>query len=445
MALLRCADLSAAPPGVASAVIRGLSFDLDAGEWLAVSGPNGGGKSTLALTVAGLWHARDGTIELEGDPVTSRRSEIGVVFQDPAMQLLATTVEQELSLTARNLDRPAAEVARDTRRFALRLGLEADLARDPRTLSAGRQQLVLLAAALIARPRLLVADEPAAHLDPEARARALAVVREEVARGLAVLWVTQDTGEREAADRALVVGFGDRRTDASGALPPPGPYSDKVAAMIRIEAWRGEDGPSVRNRQPLDLPLPLQGVVALTGPNGSGKSVLMAAVVGLIDSPQIKVAWSSSPIPPPLLASQYPEQQIFEERVRDEMAFAAVSRGLGGPEATDRARGALTALGFGDPAFLDRRCWGLSGGERRAVEAIAALIAPASLVALDEPTAGLDEAGRAGMARLVRERSRSGPVLVASQDRTFLEQLGTTILELPGPEFSVPSLSKKMD
>ena len=445
MSLLRCADLWAAPPGAPSDVVRGLSFNVESGEWLAVCGSNGGGKSTVALTVAGLWPARRGTIEFQGGPISVHRREIGVVLQDPTMQLLSPTVREELSLTARNLGMPDGETERRATHWARRFGLEEDLDRAPGQLSAGRQQLVLLAAALVAQPRLLIADEPAVHLDAEARRRVLAAVREEVAAGLAVIWVTQDETERLAADRVLFM-----NDDRDLAIAPETlrarPGSEPGAAVtISIEPWSGGDGPGVRTQRRLVISVPTRGIVALRGPNGSGKSVILATAVGLIHPSQITMAWSASRTPPPLLASQFPEQQIFEEQIEAELIFAAVSRGLSRKDALARATDALLKVGIAAPDFLSRRCWWLSGGERRVVEAIAALIAPASLLALDEPTAGLDGRGRAGMARLVRERAESGPVLVASQDSGFLEALGGKSVMLPGSVFSVPSLSKKMD
>lgn len=442
MPLLAARDVWAAPPGAPEPVLRGLSLEIAAGEWLAVSGPNGGGKTTLALVLAGLWTPSRGRVELEGAPVALRRGEIAVVLQDPATQLLTSSVAAELASTARNLSRPPDEIERRFREWSERFALEADLARDPRALSAGRQQLVLLAAALIAGPRLLIADEPAAHLDPSARERVLTSIREQVDRGLAVAWITQGEPERAAADRRLWLGEAPRLHSESTAPPES---SSGTAARLLISPWEGDDGPRVRISRPLDLDLPRQGVRVLTGPNGCGKSVILSAAVGLVESPQWKLEWLADRQPLPLLASQYPEQQIFEEQVEDELIFAAVSRGLTRVEALDRAGGALAALGF-NRDFMGRRCWWLSGGERRVVEVVAALIAPASLLALDEPTAGLDDARRHVLAGMVRERAKTGPVLVATQDLEWASRLGGRVTEVGlRTRLDLPSLSKKMD
>ncbi|MBI1798401.1 MAG: ABC transporter ATP-binding protein [Candidatus Eisenbacteria bacterium] len=447
MTRLRAHEVWAAPPGMAEPVVRGVSLELEPGEWLAMSGPNGGGKSTLALVLAGLWPASSGTVEFEGRPLTRDaggrdRGSIAVVLQDPAAQLFETTVAAELSFTARNLNRES-QAAEPIRAWASRFGLESDLARDPRSLSAGRQQLVLLLAALAARPRLLIADEPAAHLDPGTRAGALEEVRHAVSRGLSVIWVTQDPGECALADRSIWLPA-EPLPQAAVVAPPA--TTGPVALRIRVEKWNGGEGPAVRTDRRLEIEIPSRGVTALCGLNGSGKSVLLHAAVGLIESPQWRVEWARPPRPLPILASQYPEQQIFEEKVGDELIYAAVSRGLSREEALARSRNALERLGLPPGEYLEKRCWWLSGGEKRMIEAVAALLAPAGLVALDEPTAGLDDRRREALQVLVMERAERDPVLVASQDPDWAALSRPFLVGLGGSGcLALPSISKKTD
>jgi energy-coupling factor transport system ATP-binding protein len=355
---------------------------------------------------------------------------VAVTLQDPASQLLAPTVGEELAFGARNLGLPEAEIACSIARWSAAFGLEDDLGRSPPSLSAGRQQLVVLAAALVARPRLLLADEPTAHVDPEGRARVREAIAAAVRDGLAVVWATQDPAERGAATRQVTVG-----RPARLAAPParqPARHGDRVALRLRVTPPARDEGPRVQVREALEIGIGERGVTALLGPNGAGKSVLLAAASGLETLDQVVVAWTSPPPLAPIMALQYPELQVFEEMVSRELVFAAEARGLDGRRAREVARVHLAALGLDAEAFLERRTWTLSTGEKRLVEVVGALIAPSSLVLLDEPTAGLDLERREALASQVRDRSRHVPVLIATQDRDWAASLGARLWTIGG-------------
>jgi energy-coupling factor transporter ATP-binding protein EcfA2 len=166
---------------------------------------------------------------------------------------------------------------------------------------------------------------------------------------------------------------------------------------------------------------------AIVGPNGTGKSVLLSAVAGVQSVAQIGVEPPRLE-PPPILAGQYPELQMFEENVADEIAYAAVNRGVARSDALSEAALCLGRLGL--PGLLERRAFDLSSGEKRLVQAVAALVAPAGVVLLDEPTAGLDRQRRMALARLVFERARRTPLMLASQDLEWLEWAGARLQPL---------------
>jgi len=447
--LLVARDLWVAPSAPGSQpVVRGVSLEVARGEWLALTGVNGGGKTSLLLALAGLWPAARGEVRFDGLPLApdspAARRRIGVVLQDPSSQLLQPTVAEELAFTARNLDRPEAEIARAVERWATRLNLSDVLGRDPHTLSAGRQQLVTLAAALIAAPELLLADEPGAHLDQETRARVLAAVQEERERGLAVVWATQDARELAAADRVVEVG---ERSDPAGRISSSnGTGGGPPAFRIRIRPPQPGEHRPITVDAARELAIGGRGVTALIGANGAGKTVLLEAAAGIRPSPQVDIQWERQPDPPALMAGQFPDLQIFEETVADEVVYAATSRGMPRAEALERAVACFDALGYAGSTFTGRRTWSLSGGEKRLVEIVATVVAPASLVLLDEPTAGLDPERKRALARIVVERSSSSPILVATQDPEWLSSLSAVIFALgQEPAFELPSTSKKTD
>jgi energy-coupling factor transport system ATP-binding protein len=456
--LLRARHLDVAPPGATGAVLRGIDLELDRGEWLALSGPNGGGKTTLALTLAGLWPARGGTLELEGRPFgpggdPRQRASVAVVLQDPASQLLEHRVADEIALTARNLDVPDDELSERVAAVAERLGLARELGCPTATRSAGRQQLIVMAAALAANPALLIADEPTAHLDPHARANLLRLIRERVRDGMAVVWVTQDQSELNAADRVREIDHDGARTgtEDTGAeeLADEAKCADPSGnAVVRLRpATPGETGPRVSVSTGAEFHLGARHLVALVGPNASGKSLILRVVAGLERSTQIDVALTpSASAAPPLLASQYPEHEIFEETVERELIFTAKSRGLAPDAARAKATHLLRQLGMEPGVLLPRRTWSLSGGERRLVQLVGALIAPAGVLCLDEPTAGLDPMRREAIGRQISLRSKEIPVLVASQDVGWVERWAGEVVGLgSGPWMKTPSLSKKTD
>jgi energy-coupling factor transport system ATP-binding protein len=446
MILLEARQVSVAPPGAPDPAVRGVALQVARGEWVALTGPNGGGKSTLLLGLSGLWPAQ-GEVRLKGQEVRPDgrllSRGVAVILQDPSSQVLQPTVFDEIAFALRNAGLAGPEVEARVQEVARDLGLLEELGREPARLSAGRQQLVLLAAALAGKAELLLADEPTAHLDPESRCRVLDRVAARVRAGLGVLWATQLEDELERAHRVVEIGDppeppgGSEGTAVAGAAgnagpsghPGPGASAEPVL-RLHVAALEGADGPRVATRERLEIPVARRGVTAIAGPNGAGKSVLLWAAAGLGAPPQVVAEWLAPAVPPPIAALQFPELQIFEELVADELAFAAVSRGLVREAALQGAGLLLRDLGLDDRALLARRTWSLAAGEKRLLEVVAALAVPSSLYVLDEPTAGLDPARRRALARLVSRIAARRPVLVASQDRPWVAAVGARVFEL---------------
>jgi energy-coupling factor transporter ATP-binding protein EcfA2 len=189
----------------------------------------------------------------------------------------------------------------------------------------------------------------------------------------------------------------------------------------------------VRTSVALEIPVAKTGVTAIEGPNAAGKSVLLAAAAGILQLEQVQVVGGVGLGAPPILCSQYPELEIFEEKAGDEVVYAAVSRGVPRAPALERAALLLERLGPGSGGLLERHTWGLSGGEKRLLSLVAALITPASLYVLDEPTAGLDSGRRLALAGIVEELSRRSAFLLASQDGGWLDGLAARRHRLGGP------------
>jgi putative ABC transport system ATP-binding protein len=198
----------------ARTVLRGVSLELAAGEYVAVMGESGAGKSTLLNLIAGLERPDAGSIELAGVPLSSlddeqatrlRRSRIGFVFQ--AFHLLPyLSVEGNVALPLALNGVPDRDIAPRVERLLDSVGLREHAASFPRELSGGEMQRVAIARALVHRPALVLADEPTGNLDARAAAQVLALLRERVkAEGAAGILVTHSMAAARTADRIEVL------------------------------------------------------------------------------------------------------------------------------------------------------------------------------------------------------------------------------------------------
>ena len=186
--------------GYPDPVLHDVDLTLADGEIVGVVGANESGKSTLCLVVSGLapgsvgGRLTGGGLAIDGEPMTGRPlhefvTRVGIGFQNPATQLSGVTgsVFEEVALGPMNLGLTRRETVERTRHALGTLGIERLAEREPRRLSGGQAQLVVLASLLAMRPRHLVLDEPTAQLDPEGSRVVAAALQELAAVGTALL------------------------------------------------------------------------------------------------------------------------------------------------------------------------------------------------------------------------------------------------------------------
>ena len=227
------------------AALSDVSFEVAAGERVALLGRNGAGKSTVVRLVTGLVRPDEGTVWI-GDWDTAGRApeqlawRVGSLFQHADQQLFARTLREDVSFGPRALGFPAREVQRRTDEALDALGLHASAAQHPYDLSPALRKLAALAGALALEPALLVLDEPTAGLDRTGRARVAEAVREHAGRGAALLVVTHDLAfAAETLQRGIVLDRGRLACDepldglltSAERLKPLGLVPPPVAAL----------------------------------------------------------------------------------------------------------------------------------------------------------------------------------------------------------------------
>jgi energy-coupling factor transport system ATP-binding protein len=442
-----------------------------------------GGEIEGSIRVAGMDAIASGPGQLA--------SAVGYVAQDPETQVVSTTVAAEIALPLEMRGDPAASRARAVEEVALALAIPHLLGRTVDTLSGGELQRVALAAALVTRPKLVLLDEPTSQLDPVAGDELIWLLRRlNEEWGVAIL-LAEHRLERclAAADRVIAMAAGAisfdgsprdflawaQETDAAletpaarlfslagidplpvgvrdardilrrgqGAGGPPAetceparsapspsdrrgfrsgdprPSADATAAELRnlwVELKRGDDPHDVLKG--IDLKVRRGEQVALMGRNGAGKSTLLRTLAGLVEPARGKVEAPGGMA----LLSQNPSDYLVRERVGDELPG-------------DEGLAALRTVGLEHAIDADPR--DLSGGERQRLALAIALAGRMDgeelpgLVALDEPTRGMDRARKHELQELIEGlAARGAGVVVATHDVEFAASFAERVVLL---------------
>ena len=195
--------------------LGGIELSIEKGEYVSVIGHNGSGKSTLARLMNGLLLPTEGEVLVDGFSTADKqklfeiRKRVGVVFQNPDNQLVASIVEDDVAFGPENIGVPRKEIG-ERIDFALKaVGMEEYRKTTPSRLSGGQKQRVAIAGVLAIRPEMLILDESTAMLDPRGRKEVTEVVeRLNRENGMTVLTITHYMDEVCRADRVIVLSDG---------------------------------------------------------------------------------------------------------------------------------------------------------------------------------------------------------------------------------------------
>lgn len=219
--------------------LNGINFCVNEGEFLAIAGHTGSGKSTLIQIIAGLIDLEIGAVEIDGESVKNQtaRRKIGIVFQYPEYQLFEETVEKDIAFGPRNFGLSEEEISRRVNESMKLVELEENLKNvSPFELSGGQKRRVAIAGILALKPKYLILDEPTAGLDPKAKRNLLAEIKKLHRAGVTIIFVSHAMEDIAAlASRVIVLAqgkilfegtprklFGQAEIlNRAGLLPPP--------------------------------------------------------------------------------------------------------------------------------------------------------------------------------------------------------------------------------
>jgi energy-coupling factor transport system ATP-binding protein len=195
--------------------LKNISFTINEGEWIAIIGHNGSGKSTTAKIINGLIEATSGDVLIDGDKLTEDnvwdvRAKVGMVFQNPDNQFVGSTVEDDVAFGLENQGVPREEMVTRVENALKEVRMYDFATREPARLSGGQKQRVAIAGIVALSPKIIILDEATSMLDPEGRADVIATIKKiKDENNLTVLSITHDIDEAASANRILVMKQGE--------------------------------------------------------------------------------------------------------------------------------------------------------------------------------------------------------------------------------------------
>ena len=470
--------------------LEDVSINIDYGEFVVIAGASGGGKSTLCRILSGLIpHVYGGKlkgkvyvdgIDVVSNGVKSIIGKIGVVFQVPENQIVNLVVEEELAFMLENLGVEPNVIRKRIEEVVKSLSIDNLIRRATYTLSGGESQKVVLASTIAAKPKILLLDEPLAHLDPSSAlelvellaklnreeditiivfehrlvdlikyaSRLIILERKVIADGdpRKVLSKTPTTrveipAVSELATKLKINGIPLTVEEAkqcfkqllSSCKPSykstntrSSSHPEKRREVIVIDnLWHvySSGKEALKN---VNLRVREGDFIAIIGANGAGKTTLIKHLNGLLKPTRGRVVVYGIDTRKASVAElsrhvgivfQNPLHQFFAETVLEEAAFAAKIRGI--DDAYEKATKILKVLGLGH--LLKRSPYELSAGEQRRLAIASILVYEPPVIVLDEPTAGLDPGLKIDLLGILTKLVREGKtVIITTHDIEFL-------------------------
>ncbi len=230
-------------PPVKNTVLKGIDLDIERGEFVAVLGHNGSGKSTLAKCINAINLPEKGEVTVDGldtineDNLLPIRKRVGMVFQNPDNQIVATIVEEDVAFALENLGVEPQEIRRRVDEALETVGMYEYRMHAPHKLSGGQKQRVAIAGIIAMKPDCIVLDEPTAMLDPKGRNEVMKTIKMlNKEHGVTIVLITHYMEEAAQADRVVVIDGGEKIMDS---------VPKKVFSQVDVMRNLGLDVPQV--------------------------------------------------------------------------------------------------------------------------------------------------------------------------------------------------------
>ena len=463
-----------------SQVLFGVDFEVGDGEIVALVGTNGAGKTTLLNAVNGVVACSGGAIVYDGRDIThappQRCLSLGISYMPGGQAVFPTlTVAENLRTAAWSMDDEAPAVEDVLRRFP---ELRTRMSESAGNLSGGQQQMLGLAMAFLAKPRLLLIDELSLGLSPAVVAELLDAVRELNASGTTVVIVEQSINlALTVADRAVFLERGQVRFDGTTAdlldrpdvlrsvyltaaatsddpVPDPSLVGAGSSAPVLSVSDMSHRFGGIEAVSGVDFSVQQGGVLGVIGPNGAGKSTLFDLVSGHIRPDRGHVSlngtdvsrWSAARRATAGLGRSFQDAHLFPAMTVSETLTVAATRHIRHGDAVSaalalphqrieekelaaRVHDALERFGIGH--FASHFVGELSTGSRRVVELAATFVHDPAVLLLDEPTSGLAQREGEALIPLLRSVAATGCALVVIEhDIALLRDLADEFLAM---------------
>ena len=404
--VVRIRNYSYAYPATGKFVLNNINLDIEGGQCHCVSGPTGCGKTTLALAVKGLLPPGDeeGAIT-RASASEGGRSDIGIVLQNPEIQILASSIGAEIAFGLENLCIDPALMPPMVKEALHAVGLNRPVEYKTAELSMGQKYRLILASHLVMNPSLLILDEPGGQLDMDGLKKLLTVIQTLKNDGMSFLLVEHnpeflsevidgywhlDSYGYLRPGRSEIPKNDFSKSDPIGTGSPAVP--EEIVVSTRALTVGDAGGSPIFCDLFLNVAKGQR--VAIYGSNGAGKTTLLRCFAGFEQSFTGGVmVFGKKPVPGNLRGKvaclfQNPQKQLFENTVFDEVAFSLKRFGKKGEALTSRVDETLAMCGIEDLAGFSPHK--LSYGQKHLVALASVLASEPRLIMLDDPFAGLD-------------------------------------------------------